>query len=420
MIYNFLLFLYFLYSLPKVIYEYLFFKKKKSDFLKRLGFKKYQFNPKPESLIIWIHAVSVGETKAAKSLLQKLKSQYKNSYIIISSITETGHIEAKRSLSIADKFIFFPFDFSFSVNRVFSQIKPDLLIFMETDFWPNFIRIAKKNRAKIVAVSAKISERSYHRYLKLSKFSKSLFQNFDLILTQTDLFSKKFVKFAKKEKVFNIGNLKLSNIPKTYPKKILDDYRAKLNIQNQHIITIASTHENEEELLITKLKDIPNTKILIAPRHPERFNIVYKQLQKITPCSLFSRLNSSNKNSNIILIDKMGILDALYQISSLAILGGSFINRVGGHNILEPIFSNTPVFFGPYMHSQLELKKLALDNLAAKSLTLENITSEITEYLKDNFYQNQLRLNCTKLKNSYKNILDNTFDKIYNLLESNC
>jgi len=415
MIYSFLLFLYFLLSLPKVIFDYIFYKKKKQDILKRLGFKSYKFEPKDKKPIIWIHAVSVGETKAAISLLERLKSIYPSSYIIVSSTTQTGYIEAKKSLFFANKFIFFPLDFSFSIKKVFSQIKPDLIIFIETDFWYNFLKFAKKNGSKIVLVSAKISKRSTSNFLKFIKFSKNLFSHFDLILAQNELYKSRFSNFLDISKIIISGNLKLTNCFTLLSNDDLDKYRSKLNIKDQRVILIASTHNTEEELLLNELKNLKNTKILIAPRHPERFNLAYKQLKKICSISLLSNLKKS-ENPKVILIDKMGILNDLYQISTVCIVAGSFIDRVGGHNILEPVFFNTPVFFGPYMHSQEDLKEIVFAFNAGKQLNLKNIKEEISKYF-DNKDQLEILINnCSKLKNSYKIILENTTDKIINLL----
>ena len=405
--YNFFLFIYFLYSLPKALFDYLFYKKKKKDFLKRIGFKKYLFDSQNKHPIIWIHAVSLGETKAAKPVIEKLKIKNPNSYIVLSSVTQTGNTEALTSQ--ADKCIFFPFDFSFSVKQVFKQIKPSLIIFIETDFWPNFIKEAKKNKAKIIIASAKISKRSKLRFAKFSTFSKKLFSNFDLILAQNELYKSRFSLFTTPDKIQISGNLKFASSHKIYSKPFLDTWQKKLNPQNLNLITIASTHHPEEELLINALKDIADLKILLAPRHPERFNLIYNKIKKITSCSFLSNLKG---NAKVILIDQMGILDILYQISDLAILGGSVINRVGGHNILEPVFLKTPVFFGPYMHSQEELKKIVLEKNSGLEITLHDLCFQVAKFLNDKTYQNKLISNCHNVKDTYQNVLDTTFAKI--------
>lgn len=424
MIYDFFLFVYVLIFSFKAIFELIFYKKKRSDLLKRLGIKSYDFDPNDKKPIIWIHAVSLGETKAAKSLLETLKKLYKNSYIVISSQTQTGHAEAKKTLSKADKFVYLPIDFSFSVKRLFRQIKPDAILFIETDIWPNFIKQAKKNGSKLILISAKMSEKSEKRYLRFYKFSKNLFSKFDLILTQNDSYKKAFEKFTSKNKVFSTGNLKLINFPKIYSEDFLKNLKDKLNIKNQKVIMIASTHDDEEELLINSLKDLKNTLILLAPRHPERFHKVYNKISKIISCSLFSKLreitiDQPNNQNKIILIDQMGVLNQLFQISDLAILGGSFIDRVGGHNILEPILVNTPVFFGPNMYSQLDLEKIALESCSGKKVSLKNINFEVRNFLEKKSQQQQMINNCINIKKDLrKNILDSLLDKIQNLIPS--
>jgi 3-deoxy-D-manno-octulosonic-acid transferase len=413
MLYNLFLILYFIFIIPKVLYEYLLLKKKKKDLLKRLGLKKYSFNFSDKKPIIWVHAVSLGETKVATSLVEKLKKEYPNSYIIISNTTQTGHEEAKKSLLLADKFIFFPFDFPYSVKKVFSQVKPNIIIFIETDYWFNFIKEAKKNCAKVVLVSGKISEKSLNRFSKVLFFSKKLFSYFDLILTQDELYKKRFSKLISNDRLHISGNLKLVNNIKKYPKDFLNEWLSKLKAKNSSIITIASTHDPEEEMIIKQIKDIPNIKILLAPRHPERFNLVYKRIKKIISCCLLSNLSEDAK---VIVIDRMGILNILYQISDLAIVGGSFINRVGGHNILEPVFVNTPVFFGPYMHTQIQLKKMVLDSNCGKEVNLEDLNENILKFLQNESSRKNFIDNCTNITKTSQNILEDTFQKIKKLI----
>ena len=125
MVYNLLLAIFFFVNIPKIVYEYIFLKKKKNDLFQRLGFSKYNFDLNNKPLIIWIHAVSLGETKAASLFFQNLKKKYPKAYFIISSTTQTAHSEAKKSLSSADQFVFLPFDFSFVIKKLFKKIKPN-------------------------------------------------------------------------------------------------------------------------------------------------------------------------------------------------------------------------------------------------------------------------------------------------------
>jgi len=415
MFYNAVLFIYFIIILPKALYEYIFYKKKKKDLLKRLGIKKYNFDSQNKAPIIWIHAVSLGETKAAASLLKKLKEFYPTSYIIISSVTETGHNIAKKCLNLADKFIYFPFDFSFSIKRLFSQVKPNIIIFIETDFWPNFIKEAKKNKSKILLLSAKISKKSLNRFIKFSIFSKNLFSCFDLILAQNAIYKERFSKFISEKKIIISGNLKFTNFPEIYSKDYLKTWRNKTNNQNLKIVTIASTHDKEEEILIEKLKDIHGIKILLAPRHPERFNEVYYKIKKITSCSLFSKIDE-NDNSKVILIDQMGILNVLYQISDIAIVGGSFIDNIGGHNILEPAFVNTFVLFGPHMHVQKDLKEIVLQYNLGKEVSIDNLQDDIKKILQNGTLKKETFQKSKIMQTKFEKILEDSFNEIKNFL----
>lgn len=413
MLYTLLIFLYLILYIPKAFYDYIFLNKKKKDFLKRIGIQNYTFNSQNKNPVIWIHAVSLGETKAVIPLLKKLKIENPSSYIIVSNTTQTGHDEAKKSLLLADKLVFFPVDLPFVVKKIFSQIKPNIIIFVETDLWFNFIQEAKKNNAKIIVVSAKISEKSSKRFSKFLFFSKKLFSYVDLVLPQNELYKKRFAAFLPEEKLSICGNLKFVNNTKKYSQDYLQGWKDKLKTNGQFIITIASTHDPEELLIINEIKDISNIKILLAPRHPERFNIVYNQIKKIASCSL---LNEFNQDTKIIIIDQMGILNILYQISHLAILGGSYVNKIGGHNILEPVFVNTPVLFGPFMHSQLELNDFVLNSKCGRQIDLKDMKNTISHYVQDDSLRQNLVNSCAKINMNSEIILQNTFDNIKKLI----
>jgi 3-deoxy-D-manno-octulosonic-acid transferase len=356
----------------------------------------------------------MGETKSSFSFIHEMRKDLKNAYIVFATSTQTGFNEAKKN-PFVDQVVFMPFDFSFSIKRLFKQIKPKIVIFVETDFWYNFLKFSKKNNSKIVLISGKISEKSEKNFKKFSFFSKKLFSFFDFICTQNDVYKKRFINLGiSKEKIYTTGNIKydqqihlLSNLEQKTWKK-------KLKIEDNFVITIASTHYPEEKLLLESLKDVLNTniKILLAPRHPERFEAVKKLLiEKSFNFVTYSKLEITGLEK-IILIDTIGFLNIAYQLSDLAILGGSFIERVGGHNILEPVLVNTPVFFGPHMHSQLDLKKLILEKKCGKEVTL----STLKPHLQDFFKNKSLCDNCKNL-NFIKGSSKKTWDLISKILD---
>ena len=410
MVYNLLLAIFFLVNIPKIVYEYIFLKKKKNDLLQRLGFSKYNFDLNNKPLIIWIHAVSLGETKAASLFFQNLKKKYPKAYFIISSTTQTAHNEAKKSLSSADRFVFLPFDFSFVINKLFKKIKPNIVIFVETDIWYNFIRYAKKNNAKLYLVSAKISDRSTRRYLIFKKYAKRIFSNFDKIFTQNEDYYENFLKIGLYKSILeNSFNIKLLNFSKSVSEEEKNIWKDKLSIREEKVITIASTHPKEEENILKSISINESYKILIAPRHPERFNEVDKLLKNLK--LNHAKLSDLDKNINakIILIDRMGILNNLFAISDISIVGGSFVSKIGGHNILEPSFQNSFVFFGPNMFNQKELKEISLHHKIAKEVSLENIDLELKKYLYDKSYINNL--------DSFHNFINSKEKELFSLIE---
>jgi 3-deoxy-D-manno-octulosonic-acid transferase len=411
-IYNFLLFLYLIFLFPKIIFDYLFFNKKKDNLLYKLGIKKYHFDIKDKD-VIWIHCVSVGESISCKKFLKLLKEKYKNSYVIVSSTTTTGHNEAKKSLSIADIHIYMPFDFSFIQSYYLKKIKPKIVIFVETDFWYNFLKYAKKYNSKIYLISAKMSKKSAKRYAKLSMCSKKLFSYFDFILCQNKTYFNRFLYAkAKKDKLKITGNIKFDNFKELLNTDEKLSLIKKLKLQDNKVLTIASTHSPEEEMILDKTEDlyskINNLKIILAPRHINRIKEIEDLLnQKKVSFIKLSEIEKQN-NEKIILVDSIGILTNLYQVSDLAIVCGSFIKRVGGHNVLEPIFLNTYTFFGPYMHTQEDLKKMALKYNLASQVNIENLNEKILNFFNDFSFNKKFETNVNILKNDLSKVSEKT------------
>lgn len=351
-------------NIPKALYVYFKHHKYRSNFMQRIGFDYPDFiKDAPKS--IWIHAVSVGETKAVASLARQLKFQFPDHPLIISSITETGHEEAVRSLPFADYHVYLPFDFAWAVKRVIRAANPGLVILCETDFWFNFLYFSKQIGASLATVNGKISERSTKRLHWFSFYSKRIFQLFDVICVQNTLYRTRFIEAnAPADKVVVTGNLKFDEDHPQLPVGEISVWRQKLGIGSDEIVlTIGSSHYSEEEFVLKALthvwKNHPNLRVILVPRHPERFRAVAELLEEehINWISFTNIARRSGKES-VILMDAMGLLRMCYQLSDFAIVAGSFAEKIGGHNILEPCWYGKPVIFGPYMEGQLELVDL--------------------------------------------------------------
>lgn len=376
-------------ALPKMLYDMVVHRKYQKSFLARLGFG-YPIIQKGSHPLIWIHAVSVGETKAIVALARRLKASYPHVKIVISSTTETGHQEAKRVLSFVDWQVYLPFDFTWIVKKIVRQAKPDLVILSETDFWYNFLRISKEQGALLAIVNGKVSERSLDRLKKVDFFSKRLFGLIDLFCVQNNAYKERFLQVGiPADKLVVTGNIKFDDDYPTLPPNEIQVWRSRLGISpKQPVLTIGSTHHPEEKLFLDILaniwKEIPNLKVILVPRHPERFKEVASLLEKEGVTFVrFSDIAERRGTEKVILIDAMGLLRMCYQLSDLALVAGSYNPKIGGHNILEPSWYGLPVLFGPYMHTQPELVELVKDYAAGWQLDATQLQEKIMQLIKD-------------------------------------
>ncbi len=403
MIYELTLWLLALLAIPKYLYALLFQKKYRSSFLKRLGagFPKIEIGKRE---LIWIHAVSVGETKAVSVLTKRLKEIPSNPIIIVSSTTETGHAEAKRSIPEADHHIFLPFDFYCIMAPLIKRLRPTRVILCETDFWYNFLRLSKKYGAQIALVNGKMSECSVGRFKRFSWLTKPLFSLFDIFCLQNQQYAERFASLnISAEKLVVTGNLKFDSVPKLMAEEEKWAFRKQLGIeQNDKVIVIGSSHDPEEKLLLEAMKDLwkenQDLKVIVVPRHPERFNTVEAFLQTLwIPYLRYSTRGESPNSCPIILLDTMGLLGQCYQIATVAIVAGSYTSLVGGHNIIEPLWFGVPTLYGPHMHEQSELVEITSFYGAALQVPAETLLENLKVLLKDGEEAASLREGAQKL-----------------------
>jgi len=329
----FSLILYFLF-LPFLII--LSFKKKyKKSIPKRFFLYK---NPPFKNYTYWFHSCSLGETKALKPLIEKFDN------INLSVITNTGFEEAKKYKNADVRFL------PFEIFLLF-WIKPcKSLVVMEAELWYMLFFIAKKRCKKTILLNARISDKSYPKYLKFKWFYRKIFENIDVVLAQSEIDKKRLISLGAK-------NVKVTgNIKTFFNPQITTKY-----IKKKPLIVLASTHNNEEEMILKEI-DLKNFQVAVVPRHPERFDEVYEIMKKFGEVERISekwRIESGelriNLDKNLILIDKMGELINLYKIADIVILGGSFVDNVGGHNPIEAAFFNKPIISGKYYFNQKAL-----------------------------------------------------------------
>jgi 3-deoxy-D-manno-octulosonic-acid transferase len=383
-------------ALPKMLYMLIVHKKYRKSLFKRFG-RKFPKIQKGERPLIWIHAVSVGETKAIVQLVKLLKNEPGKPILLISSATETGHAEAIRSFPMADYHVYLPFDFGWIINSIVKKIAPDLVIVCESDFWLNFLKSSKNAGAKIALVNGKISERSLNRFKKVPFFTDVLFSMIDLFCLQNQHYKKRFEQLGiPSEKLHVTGNMKFDDPHPQLACDQLDSWKKQLGIQKgDQVLVAGSTHDPEEKLIIDLLpqllRQFPHLKVVVVPRHPERFNEVEALLKRADVVTeRFSKMNGNKQNVQVILIDAMGLLRQCYQLADVALVGGSFTNRVGGHNILEPCWYGVPVIFGPYMYSQPELVELANEYGSGIQVESKQLATTLQKLLQDSSERDKL------------------------------
>lgn len=384
---GFFFFLYLLLLFPKWVWTYFIKGKKLVGLWQRLGGQIPASLPKK---VIWIHGVSVGEIKAAQPLYLELKKEYPEHAFVITTTTLTGQQEAKRSLKGADLYAFLPFDFKWLTRLWVKRLKPKLFLLVESDFWPNLLHQIERGGGKNILLNGKLSERSARRFGWVSFFSKRLFNRFSLLCVQSEEYRSRFLPLVSDPTRLHVtGNLKLDLQAAPIP----DFWVSIWKQATTPFLTLSCTHPKEEELLLSALQQ-GSWNFFLVPRHPERFLEVEKLLeQKDLSFIKWSDLLAGRPyaDEKVVLVDAMGQLPICYHFSRLAIVAGSYIETVGGHNILEPCLYGVPVFFGPHMFSQKELVRLALQAKAGKQVDLAHLRTQVERFFLHPQQQNQMR-----------------------------
>ncbi|MDI6800793.1 MAG: 3-deoxy-D-manno-octulosonic acid transferase [Thermodesulfovibrionales bacterium] len=298
---------------------------------------------------VWIHAVSVGEVIAAVSLIRKIKERHPTAEIIVSTVTDTGQKVARERIGDIARIVYVPFDLPFAVNSALKKFKPSLFIIMETELWPNAIRILGGNGVPVLLMNGRISGKSFSGYKKLRFFIKDVLKNVSIFCMQNELYSERIRELgAEPDKIKTIGNLKFD----TRPSSTVPEWTRIL--QGTTMIA-GSTHGTEEDIILdayVKLKsDFPMLNLIVAPRHPERFKEV-EELIKKRGVKYFKRseLAEGIMSGVVILLDVIGELASVYGACAIAVIGGSFIEH-GGQNPLEPAYWSKAIVCGPHMEN---------------------------------------------------------------------
>jgi len=308
--------------------------------------------------VIWLHCVSVGETQAARPLAQHLKQQFPHHSLVVSTITLTGQKLARDVFRTqADSVFYFPFDWRWSVRRTLDAINPAAVLIMETELWPNFLRECKARRIPVALVNGRISKQSFQRYSLIKFFLRKVLSSLSIAIMQSETDAQRLQALGMPgERIFTAGNLKFDAQPASDLAHTTDEIRDRFGLQTEvPLILAASTHAPEEEIILDSFKQITANqpaRLMLAPRHPERFNEVASLIQN-SGLSWARRMNlpqPTDPNATVILLDTIGELPATYSFATLVFVGGSIVDK-GGHNVLEPAAVGTAVVTGAHTHN---------------------------------------------------------------------
>jgi len=388
-VYSLVLSLLFIVLLPYFVYQALRRGKYSGSFKERLGRLPASLRD-GERKTIWVHAVSVGEFLAARPLITRLKRDVPEARIVVSTTTLTGQQLARSQSQSFDAAFYFPFDWRFSVRRALDTVNPTVVVIMETELWPNFLRECHKRGIATVLANGRISPRSFRRYQLVGAPFKRALENVSLMIMQSEDDAERARKLgAPATRVRICGNLKYDlpsndrrgpsdEVSGAVPCEI--DHQFALSL-SRHLIVAGSTAPGEEEMLISSLRTIrghaglDDARLVLAPRHPERFDEVARLISKSeftlarrsgsrTPSDSSVAVrndvteppgNSPGRKSagprgaaaDIILLDTIGELASIYRFAAVVFVGGSLVPR-GGHNIIEPAAFEKPIIVGPH------------------------------------------------------------------------
>jgi len=368
-------------------------------FKSRFGFNSTQFKQNG----IWIHAVSVGETRSIFPLLTQLKQQFPNTPITITSGSTQGAIQALKFAPVEIQHQMIPYDFSFAIKRFLNQIQPKLVIMVETEVWPNLYQACSQRDIPIVLANARLKEKSFHAYQKWGgRMISNALQQTEFIAAQFANDTQRFIELgASKDKVKTLGNLKFDMLIDPQIESEAESWKVTNHVTTQFIWVAASTHadpqghQSEESLVITAhqtlLKTHPDALLILVPRHADRFN---ETAELLTNRGLnwvqHSLKHPIKQDTQVYLADSVGEMMVWFECANVAFIGGSLV-PFGGHNILEPAALHKPVISGPHYDNLQSLYETFIEEDALTLVEDANaLASTLKQMAKSEQYQRQL------------------------------
>jgi 3-deoxy-D-manno-octulosonic-acid transferase len=371
---------------------------------------------------IWVHAVSVGEVLAVSELVRQLRSEYPEHRIVVSTTTDTGQKLAAARFG-AENVFYFPFDFELCVRPYFAALQPELIVIAETEFWPNLLRTAYRRGVRVAIVNARISDRSLPGYRRWQRLLSRVLSNVDLFLAQTPEDARRLIEIgADANRVRVGGNLKF-DISSPTASAIVAQLRSALESSGAGpILVCGSTVDGEESLLLEAFKAVlarhPSAAMLLAPRHPERFERVADLLeQSKLPFGKRSTWSGESLAGGVLLIDSIGELASLYSLADIAFVGGSLVPG-GGHSILEPAQYGVAIVIGPHTENFRDIVELFRSRDAVRIVGPADLSRAFTDLLESDNERRSLGDRALETIRSQRGATQFTMEQLRGLLKN--
>jgi 3-deoxy-D-manno-octulosonic-acid transferase len=321
------------------------------------------FRHRAERHDLWIHAVSVGETLAAKPIVDEILRQRPNTSIVFTTTTITGQAQARRLYPEATV-TYFPFDFAFAVRRFLDHHQPRAFATMETEIWPNVTRLSKARGMRLLLANGRISDRSFPRYRAFRMVVRHVLRKYDRILARETTDRDRFVAMGAPPEIVEVsGNVKFDYQPDDAPLEIAPELEEMIGTRK--VVVFGSTMEGEDEALLPEIEGLVAQQrafVIIAPRKPERFELM-AGLLATSQLRYVRRSEWQPGGADVLLLDTFGELAKIYRYATVAFIGGTLV-PTGGHNPIEAAANGVPVCFGPSMSNFREIAQVFLRNEA--------------------------------------------------------
>ena len=370
---------------------------------------------------IWIHAVSVGEILAVSELVRELAAEFPENRILVSTTTDTGQRLARERFG-AENVFYFPVDFAFAMRKWLKALRPELVVIAETELWPNLLRIARELSTKVVLVNARISDRSFRGYRRWKWLIAPVLEQPELLLAQTEQDAHRLRQIgAAPDRIVVTGNLKY-DVPPPCVLAIVEKLRQALAGAGP-VLVCGSTVEGEEPLLLGAFTNIlanhPRAVMLLAPRHPQRFDGVEKIIRDLKlPFWRRSNWEGNQLRGGVLLVDSIGELSALYALADIAFVGGSLVPR-GGHNIIEPAQHGVATVVGNHTENFREIVSWFQSREAVRIVGPAELPLEFLQLIEDDAERQALGKRAAETLELQRGATQRTLTELKKLLAAN-